>query len=719
MATLFNLRIRTSSFFAIIALVAATACGDAGGPGDVKTHIAALAGDAQFGTANADLTEPLQVVVVDAVTKQPREGIQVTWRVVTGSASVSPGSSTTDTRGIASTRLHLGAALGSATVRASTASQTNDPVTFTATSVKPPTVSAVDPAFIRSGDTVTITGSDFGTSAAAVSVMFDGIRGQLVSVANERIRVVAPACLGAHTGGVRVALGDVLSNAVAVTTISGNEEPLRLARGEVRVFTDPVAVACIRLPSDPAGTSFMLIPQNVAETYSIPMQFELAALGAGAPVVSAQAATPFATRWENALRARERALVTSTAPAAGSPIVPPASIHGSSAPVVPSLGEPRTFNTLNSSNQTVKITAEVRAVTSRAIFYQDIAAADIFTAADYQRFGELFDNTIYTTDTAVFGAVSDIDNNGRIIIVLTPSVNRLTPKGSGSFIAGYFYACDLLSKNRCSATNNGEIFYGMVPDPTGAFGEAHSAASVLRNVPPVIAHEFMHMINFSRRGTIDVLWLGEALAHTAEDIVGQVLFDDGDKTTAADFTESNHANARFYLGGISSTSLIADESPGTIELRGAGWLFLRYLRGLYGGNELLKKLTASAEYGSQNVTTQTLRTWSSLMSEFAVAIYADDAPELAGVPLEPRFTFVNMNMRELFGTGSAFPLSTHTHSFADFSVAGALPSSAWQYEYLQSPALLSDTELNLRFAGRLGGTFSTAARPQLVILRVR
>jgi hypothetical protein len=66
----------------------------------------------------------------------------------------------------------------------------------------------------------------------------------------------------------------------------------------------------------------------------------------------------------------------------------------------------------------------------------------VLTTADYEHFGALFDDPVYNTDTSVFGAVSDIDNNGRVIIVLTPAVNRLTPKGTGSFIGGYFYACD-------------------------------------------------------------------------------------------------------------------------------------------------------------------------------------------------------------------------------------------------------------------------------------
>jgi hypothetical protein len=319
----------------------------------------------------------------------------------------------------------------------------------------------------------------------------------------------------------------------------------------------------------------------------------------------------------------------------------------------------------------------------------------------------------------VFGAVSDIDNNGRIIIVLTPQVNRLTPKGSGSFIAGYFYACDLVSHNRCSATNNGEIFYSMVPDPAGAFGNSFSSSSVLRNVPPVLAHEFMHMINFSRRGTIDELWLGEALAHTAEDIVGQVFLDRGDAATANDFIASNRANARRYLGDVARTSIVANESPGTVELRGAGWLFLKYLRGLYGGNTLLGQLTGASESGAQNIVARTGKPWAALLSDFAVALYADDNPDLTGVTLDPRYTFVGFNMRSEFGMGPSYPLATHSHTYNDSAIAGRLPSSTWQYEYVQSPAFSNGTSLNLAFTGRYGALFGSGVVPQLNVMRVK
>ncbi|MEO5511562.1 MAG: IPT/TIG domain-containing protein [Longimicrobiales bacterium] len=703
--------------------VPAAGCRDPGGLDNPRTTIAVLAGDGQFGTAGANLADPIQVEVTDAVTHEPRSGITVNWQVTDGNGTVTPVTSTTDTRGIASATLHLGNALGTVHVRAQPAGLVGNPALFTANSVQTPAITAIAPATARAGDTITISGSSFGTATSAVSVLFDGIRGLIISVAPGQVRAVVPSCVATRNTAVRVTLGAVSSQAATLATTAGTTTALRLQRGEVRVFADPAELGCVRLPPDPAGATYMLIAQNVADIYSIPMPFTLSAFGVVPPLASAlivcsqspvmQGTVDYAGTWELHLRERERALL-----AASPEAVPQAAIHSESA--IPRVGDRRTFNTLTQENKSEKITAEVRAVTTRAILYQDVAAPNVLTNADYERFGALFDDPIYATDVNAFGPIGDIDGNGRIIMVFTSKVNALTPKGAGSYIAGYFYACDLLTRSRCSASNGGEIFYSIVPDPSGIHSDPHTAGSVLMDVPPVLAHEFMHMINYGARGgSLEALWLAEALAHTAEELVGQVFLERGNAVTAANFTSGNIQHARAYMSNPPGTSLIANESPGTLELRGAGWLFLRYLRGHYGENQLLKSLASARESGSRNVTARTGRTWKSLMTDFSTAIYADDAPDLAGIPVDPRYTFVNANLRTLLGTPGSYPLQVRVFAYTDFVMTGALPTSAWQYTYIQAPGAGSTTSLNLVYAGARGGPFGAAAVPQLTVLRVR
>jgi hypothetical protein len=205
------------------------------------------------------------------------------------------------------------------------------------------------------------------------------------------------------------------------------------------------------------------------------------------------------------LRRRERELLReSLDEGAGAVFAPSARIVR-----VPQVGEHASFNVLTPTNTFQKVNATARIVSTRAAIYvDDEAPANGFSTQDLQRFADLFDNPIFPTDSTIFGATSDIDNNQRVVILLTPRVNALTPRGQQSFAAAYFYGCDLLARSRCSGSNLGEIFYALVPDPAGQWSDSRSVDLVLRTVPRVLAHEFQHMIQFARRGnTTDVLWL--------------------------------------------------------------------------------------------------------------------------------------------------------------------------------------------------------------------
>ena len=88
--------------------------------------------------------------------------------------------------------------------------------------------------------------------------------------------------------------------------------------------------------------------------------------------------------------------------------------------------------------------------------------------ADLDNVGALFDDYLYPIDTTAFGRESDIDGNGVVIVLLTPRINALTRRlqPTGSVILGYFFGLDLLPDEPNS--NDGEIFYGLVPDPISA-----------------------------------------------------------------------------------------------------------------------------------------------------------------------------------------------------------------------------------------------------------
>jgi hypothetical protein len=703
---MFSARARALVGFILLPVLASAGCGESTGLQD-RTRIEVHSGDAQFGLPGAPLENALAVRVTGAASGQPAQGVRVTWRVTAGSAVTTPAASITDERGIATTSVRVNA-LGEARIRAESEKVTGSAALFRAAAVVRPVISSVVPVFATAGDTITVNGTGFDPENAAV--LFDGMSALVHSATPVSLRVIVPPCVGSRLTGVTVATGSVMSAAVGMQTRASDEQPIALARGETRILTGSPEFRCLRLPAQ-FGATWLLIAQNSGSENTAPMPFTLTALGVPPAIALSSGRTGYhnsASDWELALRRRERSLDSLPGP--------PLSALRSNAPL-PALGERRVFNTLTPDGGNTRITAEVVAVTSHAILYQDVAAPSEFGLADYQRFGALFDDPIYSSETAVFGGVGDVDGNQRVIIVFTPRVNALASGSTGSYIAGYFYSCDLLSRARCDASNGGEIFYSMVPDPEGVFGQVHTSDNVFRTVPPVLAHELQHMISHrARNGTSDELWLAEGLAHSAEDLVGSVLAARGDPI-ASDFFAANHANARRYIENIGNTAIVDDVSPGTVALRGASWLLLRYLRSQYGGSQVLTRLTATTETGIDNVAAATGVPWSTLLSDFAVAIFADDAPDLAGVSIPARFTFPDINLRAVLSFGG-YPLDLDLVSFSDFALAGALPPASQQYAYVQAPLLGPGSTLNIVYGGAHGAPFANGA-PRLIIMRVR
>ena len=114
----------------------------------------------------------------------------------------------------------------------------------------------------------------------------------------------------------------------------------------------------------------------------------------------------------------------------------------------------------------------------------------------------------YMQMTNIYGAHTDVDNNGKIkLLFVDINVNN----SGDSVVMGYFLPNDLIY----GSANNGEILYMDI--------------NLLNSNPDVIAgtvlHEFQHLINFNvnylKKGKEMSLWLNECLSESTS-----VLFDD-------------------------------------------------------------------------------------------------------------------------------------------------------------------------------------------------
>src|SRR5690606_8017357 len=140
----------------------AAACGkDSTGPAPRSVQLSALAGDAQFALPGAQLAEPLQVMVIDAVSERPVKDATVTWLVVEGSATVTAASVKTDGHGVATTSVRLGPETGNYAVEASASAQVGQSPRFRAVAVLAPVLAGIAPAAATAGDTVVLTGQNF------------------------------------------------------------------------------------------------------------------------------------------------------------------------------------------------------------------------------------------------------------------------------------------------------------------------------------------------------------------------------------------------------------------------------------------------------------------------------------------------------------------------------------------------------------------------------
>jgi hypothetical protein len=128
------------------------------------------------------------------------------------------------------------------------------------------------------------------------------------------------------------------------------------------------------------------------------------------------------------------------------------------------------------------------------------------------------------------------------------------------------------------------VFYGLVPDP----GNARCVVdrNLARNLlPPVMIHEFQHMISYNRHvllggGAGEATWLNEGLSHFAEELGGRRLPSAlcTGQNCVNQFVRSDVGNAYDYMLDPERYYLIEPGlSYGTLPERGANWLFVRWL----------------------------------------------------------------------------------------------------------------------------------------------
>lgn len=702
-------------------------------------------GDGQVAPAGSVLARPLTVEVRDAA-GTPVKASAVMFRVTSGAAHGAEMIDTiaiSDASGRAEAEVRLGARVGAVEVRAYPAGAMDRAVTFTATATAGAEISGFLPGSVGPGDTLAIAGKMLGGVSSTVD--FAGTQVKPISGTDGELRVVVPGCLPPGNVSVRVRSGTAWTSARTLA-YSPRRQPMALRLYEAAVIGAGELSTCATLAVG-TGEEYVVIPQLASRTdapVSTLARVTVGIVGPGgaATALFGQAAeSPLGRamrpRAQQELDERLRDSERRLAPTArgSEPYQPPM--------LALTLGSLRTFDVITTLDATefTKATGKLRFIGAHIGIFVDTSAFPSYTDAELARIGSLFDNDLYPTVVASFGPESDIDRNGKVLVFLTPRVNALVAAndcGQRGFVTGFFYGRDLLPS--LPHSNAGEIFYALVPDPYANYSCSHAFNDTQRLVSGTFIHEMQHMISYfhhvvARGGASEEPWLNEGLSHIAEEMASRVfearypppfgrttaeqIFPD----SAQPFISQQLLNAFVYLYTSASHSVTTFAGSGSLEERGAAWLFLRWL-GDQKGDGIYRRLVQTSLTGIANVEARTGERFASLFGDFSVAIWADSIPGVPRAQVPSRYRFQSRNLRQLMarqaliaGWDDPFPVKPLRIPVGGYGEGPLMPGTM-VYGVL-GPFVPGQGALVLGFGRKDGSAFGSLEGAQLGILRVK
>jgi hypothetical protein len=398
----------------------------------------------------------------------------------------------------------------------------------------------------------------------------------------------------------------------------------------------------------------------------------------------------------------------------------------------PVLGSQDTFkvcgNVNCSAGSFVNVAATARFVGPRgAIYLDNTVPAGGLTQEDIDSLGSLFDGdspNIYGIDTTAFGRESDLDGNGVVIVLLSDAVNALSGTcPNNQIILGYFFGLDLVSDPN---SNGGEIFYGLVPNPTATNCRV-SRNDVLGFLPPVLIHELQHMISFNqhvlvRSGSSEQTWLNEGLSHFAEELGGRRLPDSRCPLFSSCLAQfaviGNIPNGFEYLQSPESHFLVYPASSfGTLQERGASWLFVRWLADNEAGDTLLgtdltQALVRTNRVGAGNVAAVTGATFEQLTGQWQMANYLERLPGFTDAT--GRLKYRTWDLAGTFSSlGAEYPLNPDSTTGA-YTRNGTLRAGSGRHLLVIQGANAAPIDLQLKGDSRFGTLV-----PRFAVVRIQ
>ena len=673
------------------------------------------------------------------LTAQPQNaiGLPLSGRAVTWS-SASVALATITQAGVVT-----GVSPGNVYIRASTSDRT-DSVNLRVRSLVTPSITGTTSGTLVPGGTAGVTGVNFGATIADNAVVINGVAGVVTAASPTSVTFTVPSQAAlpcTATGPAQVAL--IANGDTALTTMNLRVATDRsLAVGEFRLLTADADLACNEFAG--TGGKYLITAFNYATNAGVRTSFRLTGSGQGSvaatTIPSAQVATAVVSRAlpddraSRHLRAhgtfmqQERQLArqlgaprlldrkrSRTAAAGGG-------ARSLAAVAPPAVGDQLTYRmrrTVNSSGTYDEVSFKVVYSGTKMVILEDRASPLAGTMdAEFVRLGQEFDQVMYNQLLA-FGdplvVDSALDNNGRLLALFSPRVNNFTIGGQTNVILGFATLCDFFPRVTltlpdgtvippCPSSNEGEVFYAMVPNPSAGITVSYWR-QVLRGT---LIHEAKHIASYAWRyfydaSEIEDVWLEEATAQQASEIWARSVYSRGAKQDISwadgprcDYAEPSgacpdpaegilhHFGFLYnYYAALEAKSVIDDTD---FTYYGSSWSFMRYVTDTYGQSEggfLGSIVQVQNDHGVANVVSRSGKPFSELLGMFSLASLADNHPN--ATLTDPRLRLASWNSRNLFqnmstslvdGSGAPayplqWPLLSRNVSFGNFSTGQA------------------------------------------------
>ncbi len=594
-------------------------------------------------------------------------------------------------------------------------------------------ISQVSPDPLVEGQAATLTGTGFSATPSFNTVTVDGVPATVTQASTTSLEITVPSfpCLPRRGVDVIASVAGETSPAAAATVSPAGQ--LTMAVGDQVTLTDP-ADLCLQFDAAPGPERYVIGVQSVSEVVSTLTGVRVTSDAAGAPVspplarpalAPAPELTPidFAEVRERARRQQaeavfmDRSLAMLESVRRSSPSLPtpayrsaPAGIPGDVIEGTEVMIRFPDFNG-NTCADFIDITVVVRSVGTRVIVTEDRDNPAMgFVTQDFDDMAADYDGTIYSTLVDYFGEPTDMDSNSRIVVVISKEVNELD--GPLGFVSG----ADLFPMTSCPASNEGEYFYQVAPDPTGIHGDPQTLEDSRKRARGLLAHEVTHIIQIGRRqmagGSFMTSFMGEGGATAAEQFSGFAFEgrSEGQNYGSDVIYPALGADERFYYGymgdflsyfGFDFMSGRVAAAPEECSWVGAA---LVSAGPCFNGGRLVYGITFSVVqhgidlYGAGVGGTRAVHralvdhtgtpgfaaiesvlgvSMSDLMATWAPMLYIDDR---FGGPALDTFQFLNWNLRSLEQAwGPEAALQPRSRPFGDFTDDFSVRSASTAY----------------------------------------